>query len=85
MTDLDRRSFLRVGTLGLAGAMGGGLRAQTSPSVILPPYVADINGNGLLGSDDTQLMRSALFTSRGFALEPNRGFDFRADVFGRAG
>ena len=85
MTDLDRRSFLRVGTLGLAGAMGGGLRAQTSPSVILPPYVADINGNGLLGSDDTQLMRGALFTSRGFALEPNRGFDFRADVFGRAG
>jgi hypothetical protein len=82
---LDRRSFLRVGTLGLAGAVGTGLRAQTSAGVTLPAYVADVDGDGQLGAADNQLMRSALFTSRGFAIEPNTGFDYRADVFGRAG
>ena len=82
---LDRRSFLRVGTLGLAGAIGTGLRAQTSAGVTLPAYVADVDGDGQLGAADTQLMRGALFTSRGFAIEPNTGFDYRADVFGRAG
>jgi len=82
---LDRRSFLRAGTLGLAGAMGTGPRAQTSDGVTLPPWVADVDGDGRLGPADTQLMRSALFTSRGFAIEPNTGFDYRADVFARAG
>ena len=82
---LDRRSFLRVGTLGLAGVMGTGLRAQTSGGATLPAYLADVNGDGRLGAGDTQLMRGALFTSRGFAIEPNTGFDYRADVFGRAG
>ena len=82
---LDRRSFLRVGTLGLAGAMGTGLRAQIVPGLTLPPYVADVNGDGQLGAGDIQLMRGAQFTSRGFAIEPNAGFDYRADVFGRAG
>ena len=82
---LDRRSFLRVGTAGLVGAMGAGLRAQTSSGLTLPSYVADVDGDGRLGAGDTQLMRGALFTSRGFALEPNTGFDYRADVFGRAG
>ena len=82
---LDRRSFLRAGTLGLAGVMGAKLGAQTAAGVILPPYVADVDGNGRLDAADRQLMRGALFTSRGFALEPNSGFDFRADVFGRAG
>ena len=82
---LDRRSFLRVGTLGLAAAVGTGLRAQTSAGVTLPAYVADVDGDGQLGAADTQLMRGALFTSRGFAIEPNTGFDYRADVFGRAG
>jgi len=81
---LDRRSFLRVGTVGLAGAMGAGLRAQTSAGVTLPPHVADVDGDGLLGDADIQLMQRALLTSRGFALEPSRGFDYRADVFGRA-
>ena len=81
---LDRRSFLRVGTLGLAGGLGAGLRAQTSSGVTLPPYVADVDGDGQLGAADIQLMQRALFTSRGSALEPNRGYDYRADVFGRA-
>ena len=81
---LDRRSFLRVGTLGLASAMGAGLRAQTPGGTTLSTYVADVDGNGQLGGTDIELMQRALFTSRGFAVEPNTGFDFRADVFGRA-
>ena len=64
--------------------MGTGLRAQTSAGVILPAYVADVDGDGQLGAADIQLMRGALFTSWGFAIEPNTGFDYRADVFGRA-
>ena len=80
----NRRSFLRAGTFGLAGAMGAGLRAQTSAGVTLSPYVADVDGDGQIGAADTQLMQRALFTSRGFALEANIGFDYRADVFGRA-
>ena len=81
---LGRRSFLRGGAMGLAGAMGTRLLAQTSAGVTLPAYVADVDGDGRLGTADTQLMRGALFTSRGFAIKPNTGYDFRADVFGRA-
>jgi hypothetical protein len=65
--------------------MGSGLQAQTPAGVTLPPYVADVDGDGRVGIADAQVMQRALFTSRGFALEPNSGFDFRADVFGRAG
>ena len=64
--------------------MGVGLRAQTPAGVILPPYLADVDGNGHLGASDTELMRRTLLTSRGFALTPNTGYDYRADVFGRA-
>ena len=64
--------------------MGTGLRAQISAGVTLPAYVADVDGDGQLGAADTQLMQGALFTSRGFAIEPNTGFDYRADVFARA-
>ena len=80
---LDRRSFLRVGTLGLAAAIGAEPRAQSSPGVTLPPYIADVDGDGQLGAEDTELMRRALFTSRGFVLKPSTGFDYRADVLGR--
>jgi hypothetical protein len=52
--------------------------------VTLPSYVADVDGSGRLDAADLQVMQRALFTSRGFGLEPNRGFDYRADVFGRA-
>ena len=80
---LDRRSFLRVGSLGLAGALGAGVRAQTPAGVILPSYRADVDGNGHLDAADIELMRRTLLTSRGFALAPNTGYDYRADVFGR--
>ena len=78
------RSLLRVGTLGLVGAMGAWLRAQTPGGTTLPSYVADVDGDGQLGGLDIELMRRALFTSRGFAVEPNTGYDHRADIFGRA-
>ena len=60
---LDRRAFLRVSALGLAGGMGAGLHAQTSAGVTLPSYVADVDGDGRVGAADTQLMQQALFTS----------------------
>jgi len=81
---LDRRLFLRLGTMGLAGAAGGRLvQAQAPDTVTLASHVVDVNGDGVLGTGDVRLMEQALFTSRGFAIEPNSGFDPRADVFGR--
>ena len=79
---LGRRDFLRLGGAGLAvGVSGGSAHAQTETT--LAPYLADVDGDGLLGAGDIQLMSQALFTNRGFDLVPNTGFDHRADVFGR--
>ncbi len=66
-----------------AGAAGGRLGAQTTAPVTLASHVADVNGDGTLGIGDAGVMEQALFTSRGFGIEPNTGFDPRADVFGR--
>jgi len=81
---LDRRSLLRLGTLGLVGGMEAWLRAQAPGGHILPTYVADVDGDGQLGGRDIEVMRRAPFTSRGFKVEPNTGYDYRADIFGRA-
>ncbi len=79
---LGRRDFLRLGGAGLAvGVSGISSRAQTETT--LAPYLADVDGDGLLGAGDIQLMTQALSTNRGFGLVPNMGFDHRADVFGR--
>ena len=79
---LGRRDFLRLGGAGLAvGVSGISSRAQTETT--LAPYLADGDGDGLLGAGDIQLMTQALSTNRGFGLVPNMGFDHRADVFGR--
>ena len=59
-----------------------GLDAQ-EPSVVLAPYIADVDGSGSVGDPDLQLVDAALFSQRGFDLEPTAGFDQRADVFGR--
>ena len=80
----DRRSFLRTGATGLLGALQVGLHAQIQPLVTVPPYLADVDGDGILGVKDIDLVRQALFTSRGFGLEPSEGFDYRADVFSAA-
>ena len=59
-----------------------GLGAQER-SVVLAPYIADINGNGRIDDGDQQIASVALFAQRGFGLQPTSGFDHRADVFGR--
>lgn len=81
----SRRSFLRaVGSVLSTSALPAavGLDAQES-SVVLAPYVADVDGSGSVGDGDLQLVDAALFSQRGFGLEPTAGFDQRADVFGR--
>lgn len=80
---LDRRSALRLGAMSVAAAATAPLRAQTSDSVTLAPHLADVDGNGVLGPGDASLMQQAVLTSRGFGIEPNTGFDIRADIFGR--
>jgi hypothetical protein len=60
------------------------LRAQQVGAGMLAPYVADVDGDGILGAADMAILERALFTTRGFRVEPNTGYDFRADVFGRA-
>ena len=81
---LDRRLFLRLGAMGLAGAAGGRLvQAQAPDTATLLSHVVDVDGDGVLGAGDVEVMDQALFTSRGFAIEPNTGFDIRADIFGR--
>ena len=51
--------------------------------MLLPPYLADTDGDGRLGPSDQQLVETALFSHRGFDLVPRSSFDFRADVFGQ--
>lgn len=87
---LSRRSFLGRTALGTAGVCTSftpasrWLAAQTTEPPLLPSYVVDANGNGLLGAQDEIVVRRALFSKRGFGLRPEPGFDYRADIFGRA-
>lgn len=81
---VSRRAFLQTGGLALAG-LAGVLRpahGQEAPAV-LPPYVADLDGDGIVSALDERLARTALFTRRGFAIRPDPRYDYRADVFGR--
>ncbi|SVD22233.1 uncharacterized protein METZ01_LOCUS375087, partial [marine metagenome] len=87
---LSRRRFLGRTALGTAGIWTSftpaskWLAAQTTEPTLLPSYVADANGNGLLGAQDEKVILNALFSNRGFGLRPEPGFDYRADIFGRA-
>lgn len=66
-----------------AGALGVPIRGQEAP-ILLPPYVTDVDGNGFIESADDELVSTALHARRGFGLAPADGFDYRADVLGRA-
>ena len=66
-----------------AGALGVPIRGQEAP-ILLPPYVTDVDGNGFIESADDELVSTALHARRGFDLAPADGFDYRADVLGRA-
>ena len=59
------------------------LRGQEGPT-LLPPYVADVDGSGAIDASDREIVSTALYAQRGFGLTPRPGFDYRADVFGRA-
>ena len=81
-----RRTFLTTAGAAFAGIASrglGSLHAQ-SAGILLPPYVADVSGNGRVGQSDQDIVETALFAQRGFDLVPRPSFDPRADVFGRA-
>ena len=80
---LTRRTFLRASLAGFATLSGARPFGQTLAGPPLDPYIADIDGDGRLTEADVNLIQQVFLTSRGFALRPNEGFDFRADVFGR--
>ncbi len=67
----------------MAAAASPGNMVSAQAPVLLPSWVADIDGNGELGPGDGDLAAAVLFARRGFRLQPARGFDSRADVFGR--
>ena len=52
--------------------------------MLLPPYVADVDGSGAIDAFDRELVGTALYAQRGFGIAPRPSFDYRADVFGRA-
>ena len=51
---------------------------------MLAPYVTDVDGNGFIDGVDEEIVSTALHANRGFGLAPRPGFDYRADVLGRA-
>jgi hypothetical protein len=82
----SRRRFLRASGMAIGGLLGGArlpdgvLRAQGPP---LSPYLADINGDGVLARTDEDLVQAALYGNRGYDVRRRTGYDYRADVFGR--
>lgn len=81
----SRRQFLRAA--GAAVAAGAApapavLRGQQDPE-LLSAYVTDVDGSGMIGYPDRELVRTALHARRGYRVRPAPGFDYRADVFGR--
>ena len=81
---LSRRSFVRSAAMSLAaGTLPVPVRGQAAP-VLLPPYVTDIDGSGAIDAADAEIVSTALHGYRGFGLTPRSGFDYRADVLGRA-
>ena len=81
----SRRLFLRTAGAALAGASSSpvSVRGQEAP-VLLPPYVTDIDGSGAINAVDGEIVSTALYARRGYGLTPRPGFDYRADVLGRA-
>lgn len=86
----DRRAFLSklakataVGTAGLHLIDPDALveEALAAPE-LLPPWVANVRGNGRVGRADENLVRKAIRTRRGRQVIPRDGFDVRMDVLG---
>ena len=82
---LSRRRFLGATAMSLAAAAAPvSLRGQQEGPLLLPPYVTDIDGSGSINEIDQEIVNTALYAHRGFGLTPRSGFDYRADVLGRA-
>lgn len=82
---LSRRRFLGATATSLAAAAASvSLRGQQEAPLLLPPYVTDIDGSGSINEIDQEIVSTALYAHRGFGLTPRPGFDYRADVLGRA-
>ena len=70
----SRRRFLKTGALA-AGGLGvlqsqQFLSGQSVDPILLPSFVADMNGNGWLGAIDKRVAQDALLTTRGRGLIP---------------
>ena len=80
----SRRQFLSAASTLAATTLGQQfpLFAQTQ-SHLLPPYVADLNGDGVLDDKDRAILEHSLFAQRGYDIAPAAGYDHRADIFGR--
>ena len=81
----SRRQFLRSAAFA-SGSLIGGVGtsfAQPATTPRLLGHLADTTGDAVLSSSDRQVVQRALFSRRGFDLQPNPGFDIRADVLGR--
>ena len=70
-----------------AAELAGGARARLFAAQLGGPllsYLADLSGNGRFDEQDESIVRAALGSRRGPGLLSRAGYDFRADVFGRA-
>jgi len=80
----NRRHFLEsvMATLGAIVANRADVFSQDQVGR-LTRYLADVDGDGLVGQLDREIAERALYAQRGFDLVPATGFDQRLDVFGR--
>ncbi len=88
--ELSRRRLLRRGgRLATIAALGWPLREALLADVaaaqpkLLSSFVADVTGNGVVGSADVELARRSLDSRRGLDVVARAGYDHRVDVFGR--
>jgi hypothetical protein len=56
--------------------------APQAPAI--PAWALDVDGNGVIDERDRALLAANVGTQRGFGLEPLPGYDYRADLRGRA-
>ncbi|RZP29038.1 hypothetical protein EVA25_02330, partial [bacterium] len=80
-----RRQFLSAASATLAATPLGRhhpLFAQTQ-TPLLAPYLADVNGDGVIDDRDRAILEQALFAQRGYDITAADGYEHRADVFGR--
>ncbi len=80
----SRRQFLSAASTLAATTLGQQipLFAQ-GQSKLTPPYVTDLNGDGVIDDKDRAILERVLFAQRGYDISPAAGYDHRADLFGR--